>query len=1101
MRPCFRILILAVLVTSPATAQATSPNQALAVGEQSAHQPVLDRPARLHVDAIDLYLALTRLQESSGSSLAFSPTLLEGKRIVRCSCKDLRVAEALDIMLAGTGFGYVEINRQILIEPVTDPKTPGEAAVEVVRAIAQIGTIVGRVVEEGTRRPLGGVQVSVVGSGQGALTDQAGRFRLANVPSGEVTVRAHYIGYRTGEWSLTVTPNEVATVEFQLTQQAIALDGIVVTGTAGRTERRAQGAAIANVELSRLVDLTPVRNVTEVLQGRVPGVSVSQGSGVAGTGQQIRIRGASSISLSNEPLVYVDGVRIDTKLTSVASGATVSALNFLNPAEIESIEIVKGPAAATLYGADATAGVIQIITKRGVPGTNFRHTISLSGSQVDPNFTSAPNFGVCRDVDVNRSTSLCSGLAVGSIVSDRPLERSGLPNNGSQQTVSWTARGGGEGWGFFSSFGLDREEGIFPNSKFQRASARVNYHVMPTENTRIDFNLPFTLADGAFPTTGGSSRGFTVGAWAGSPLTVGSAADGWQASNRTRDALSAVENDLHQVRLIPDLKFRWDPGNRFTNRITVGGDVGVTEVANFFPKNDRGWYSAQQNRGDIAEERTRLVRLTASYLGTVNLPISQSWGSVLSLGSEIQAEEEDFTFSTGNGLTTNAARAVSAAAQVSGGHAVVHDRRVGFFGQWEPNFKERVYLQFGARADRFAAFGSDAPWFLSPSLRLSYVLSDEPFWNVGWVNAFRLRTAYGTTGRSPPPGAALRTFAAAPYLTGATGVASGVVPMNVGNPDLAPERGEEFEFGFDAALLNDRLGLEFTFFNQITRDLLLRVPQAPSLGFTEDPFRNIGKVLNRGIEVGATAQLLAGQSLAWEIHTGFNTLRNEVLDLGGVAPFSTIRFGQVNMVTEGQQVGAYHTHRIRRVDTSAGVAIVSDTIEAIGNLQPAFEGNVSSTATFRGSLRFYANVNFKQNFRQYNATQVYRERNDQIDERWVRRDEILTVDERLRRFGPYVTESGQPIGAASVLEEYIEPADLVRINEMSVSYQIPNSLLSRLPGETASVTFFGRNLALWSQYSGFNPDVQNEFAAIAGRADFYSLPPPRVFGVRVDLTY
>lgn len=970
---------------------------------------------------------------------------------------------------------------------------PGEAQ--------ERGRVTGTVVEAATRRPLSAVQVSIPGTGIGSLTNAQGQFVLTNVPVGEVQVRAQMIGYATNSRSVTVSADQAANVSFEMAQEAIALDAVVVTGTAGRQERRAQGASIAQVNVADVTDLAPVQNVAEILQGRLPGVSVAGGSGVAGTGQQIRIRGASSISLSNEPLIYVDGVRIDTELMAVASGATVSALNFVNPSDIESIEIVKGPAAATLYGADATAGVIQIITKRGTAGAPFRHNLSIGGSQVDPNFVSRPNYGVCREVDVNRPTSLCSGLPVGSVVSDSPLERSGLPHNGSQQSFSWTSRGGGNGWGFFSSVGVDREEGVFPNSDFERVSARVNYNVVPAENVRIEFNLPFTSAGGSFPTTGGSSRGFTVGGWAGSPLTVGTAADGWQASNRTREAFTAIENELNQVRLIPDLKLQWSPGDGFTNRLTVGGDVSLTEVSNFFPKNDRGWYSAQQNRGDIEEQRTRLLRMTVNYLGTLNLPITPSWGSLLSFGSEIQAEEEDFTYAHGNGLTTNAARSVTAAAQISGGQQVVQDRRVGFFTQWEPNFRERLYFQFGLRADRFAAFGADAPWFLSPSARVSYVLSDEPFWNVPWINSLRVRSAFGTTGRAPPAGVALRTFSAAPYLTGPGQVTSGVIPLNVGNPELEAERGEEFEIGFDAALLDNRLGLELTFFNQITRNLLLRVPEPPSLGFIEDPFRNIGKVLNRGVELSATAQMLTRENVAWELQAGVNTLHNEVLDLGGIAPFSTIRFGQVNMVAEGQQVGAYHSHRIRRVDTAAGVAIVSDTIEVLGNLNPGLEGNVSSTLTLMGSLRLFANVDFKQDFMQYNATQVYRERNDQIDERWILRDEVLTEEEKIRRFGPYITESGEPIGAASVLEEYIEPADLIRLNEVSLTYQLPTRLMRRLPGEAASLTLSARNVALWTDYSGFNPDVQNEFSAIAGRADFYSLPPPRRFGLRMDFTF
>ena len=318
----------------------------------------------------------------------------------------------------------------------------------------------------------------------------------------------------------------------------------------------------------------------------------------------------------------------------------------------------------------------------------------------------------------------------------------------------------------------------------------------------------------------------------------------------------------------------------------------------------------QENAGLITENRRSLDRLTAKYLGVIKLPISEAWTSELSLGSELLAEQEDLTFATGNGLTVNSARSVSAAAQVSGGQSWYEDRRVGFFAQWEPSYREQLYFQLGARADKFAAFGSDANWFLSPSARVSYVLSDAPFWHVpeNWVNSLRLRAAVGTTGRAPAAGASLRTYSAAPFVTGPSAVGSGVIPLNPGNTQLQAERGQELEAGVDAGLLNNRLALEVSYFNKVTRDLLLRVPQPPSLGFQEDPYQNIGRVLNRGVEVAATARPLQRPKLAWEIRAAMNTLHNEVLDLGGVSPFWSIRFNS-NRVAEGYQVGAFFPRR------------------------------------------------------------------------------------------------------------------------------------------------------------------------------------------------
>jgi TonB-linked SusC/RagA family outer membrane protein len=1107
--PAQRPMLARQMVTVASTAAAPA---------QQAQQALLGRVAKLEARQERLQDALVRLGQTSGVLIAFSPTRIPDALRVTCDCTRLTVGEALARLLDGLPFTYREVGEQVTVEPSEGRDAANRAAplaeraaagatalapsaAEVLTEAPAAATLTGQVLEAGSGRPLAGAQIFLDGTTLGAMSGDDGRYRIVAVPAGPRLVRVRLIGYGALQRVVNVPADGAMEADFTLTKQALELDRVMVTGTAGRQEMRAQGATIASVSVGQVGELTPVKSVTDVISGRIPGVSVTQGSGVSGSGQQIRIRGASSISLSNEPLVYVDGIRIDTKQTSVAAGAVVNPLNDINPNEIESIEIVKGPAAATLYGADASAGVIQIITKRGVSGSGFRRTMSLGVTQLDPTFTPYSNFAACRAQDLATAT-LCNGRSVGDIVSDQPMMRYGLPNSGTQHAINGTIRGGGAKYGFFSSLGLDRETGLFPNNTYERLSARMNYNMQPTDQLRFELNLPVLRVAGDLPVTAGSSAGWTTGGMAGSPLTVGTTTDGWFGSNRTPNALAAVEHTINSVRLIPDVKLNWDPSGRFRNRVMLGADLSFVKSDQFFPKNSNGWYTATQNLGVIQENRRSLQRMTGSYLGTLDLALARGWNSTLSFGSELQAEVEDLTYALGNQLTTNAARSVSAAAQVSGGQSVTRDRRVGFFSQWEPNYRERVYLQFGLRADRFAAFGASAPWFMSPSARVSYVLSDEPFFHVDWVKSLRLRAAYGTTGRAPSAGASLQTFSAAPYLTGPSQVSSGIVPLNPGNLNLQAERGEEFETGVDASLFDERLALEATFFNKTTRNLLLRVPQPPSIGFQENPFENIGKVRNRGFELTARTKLITRQDFSWGVDLGANTLENEIVDLGGVAGFSSVRFGPVNSVREGRQVGAFYTNRIRRTDPAAGVAIVSDSLEYVGNLLPTFEGNVASTFTFFRRLRLYTQLDTKRDFHIYNATAAYRERNFGIAENWVRRNEILDADERLRRFGPYRTESGAAIGSGSVLEPYLEKADFVRLNEVSVIYQLPERVAKNVMRlESASITLSGRNLALWSSYTGFNPDVQNELDALAGRADFFTLPPPRRLGLRLDLTF
>lgn len=581
--------LLAMALTQPQIVSAQDV-ALLSSSEQkgASSQSLLDRAANLEVEQAWLGDALVRLQRTSGVSVAFSPTLIPDSLRVECQCGRATVKEALVRMLDGLPFTYREVGDLVSVEPRRPDPAEGRASRD-----AAVAVVHGRVVEEGTERPLQGAQVYIQSTTggpavTGAVAGADGQFRIPNVPSGAQTVAVRLIGYAAQQRAIQVPDDGELEVNFVLARQAISLDQVLVTGTAGRQELRAQGAAVASVNVGDVSEMTPVKSVTDVITGRMPGISVTQGSGVSGSGQQIRIRGASSISLSNEPLVYVDGVRIDTKQTSVAAGAVVNPLNDFDPSEIESIEIVKGPAAATLYGADASAGVIQIITKRGLAGAGFTRTVSLGYSELQSTFTPLTNFAACRAEDISQSGSLCQGRSVGDIVSDQPMVRYGLPDNGQQLSLNATVRGGGESYGFFSSLGVDQEEGMFPNNTYNRMSLRVNYNIQPSDKWRVEMNLPILRVTGDMPVTAGSSAGWTTGGMAGSPLTVGTPTDGWFGANRTPEALSSIAHELNSVRIIPTMQVNWDPSTRFRNRVTLGADLSTVKSNEFFPRTPTG---------------------------------------------------------------------------------------------------------------------------------------------------------------------------------------------------------------------------------------------------------------------------------------------------------------------------------------------------------------------------------------------------------------------------------------------------------------------------------------------------------------------------------
>ena len=362
-------------------------------------------------------------------------------------------------------------------------------------ALAQVGTIRGRVVDAASQRPVSEAQVVISGTSIGALTNTNGDYIIANAPSGNVDVAIRRIGYARITQRVAVPANGTATANFSLTQAVSQLDAVVVTGTAGSQEKRTIGNAITQLDVADITTKTTVVNVTDVLQGRTPGVTVSAGSGAPGTSSEITIRGYGSFT-NNRPVVYIDGVRMDTDDlgtfnpsgagTGGFSGQRTSALDLINPQDIESIEVLKGPAAATLYGADAAGGVIQVITKKGRRGQqplrwSAKYETGSNQWGVDDlvNYTTCtPARKVAVDGAGNPTWSGCVGRADNEILTDNPLARDPLARrSGNVQNMSMSLRGGGDRYSFYISADGIHNEGYNFNNVDERKSLRSNsYH-------------------------------------------------------------------------------------------------------------------------------------------------------------------------------------------------------------------------------------------------------------------------------------------------------------------------------------------------------------------------------------------------------------------------------------------------------------------------------------------------------------------------------------------------------------------------------------------------------------------------------------------------
>jgi TonB-dependent SusC/RagA subfamily outer membrane receptor len=390
------------------------------------------------------------------------------------------------------------------------------------------GTILGRVVSE-TNQPLIGVPVFLVGTSLGTLSGANGRYSLVNVPAGNYRLRVERIGTRTIEVAITVQAGQSLTQDFTLREEALGLDQIVVTGTAGAARRREVGNSVTQINLANVQE--PPLNLSSLLQGRSPGMTVMAGSGMAGSGSMIRLRGNTSVTMTNQPLVYIDGIRVRSRgyaLNVPPSGSNLrggndisSPLNDINPADIERIEVIKGAAAATLYGTEAAAGVIQVFTKRGHSGKpqwtlqvdqGFARTLKFG-----PDPSRAPPSDTIPQIYRDSFPDRFAGLP------DRGVSRAGGTSsylfidpwlrNAYQQRYSLSVGGGGESLRYFVSGQMTDEDAVLPNDNEKRKVIRGNFSFSPLATLLFSWNTSYTKDQISNTAAGNNAHGMTLNAF------------------------------------------------------------------------------------------------------------------------------------------------------------------------------------------------------------------------------------------------------------------------------------------------------------------------------------------------------------------------------------------------------------------------------------------------------------------------------------------------------------------------------------------------------------------------------------------------------------
>lgn len=983
------------------------------------------------------------------------------------------------------------------------------------------GIVTGRVLDEATQAPLESAQVVIDGTNFGALANAQGRFLILNVPPGTHTLRAIMIGYGPVVHEFTVAAGGTVEVNFSLSISALQLDALVVTAT-GEQRKREIGNAIGTINVAELLEIAPVNSMSDLLQGRTAGVQINSVSGTSGAGSRIRIRGASSISLSNEPLIYVDGIRVDNRQSSLgASGGAVggqdgSRLSDFNPEDIESIEIVKGPAAATLYGTEAANGVIRITTKKGRPGEVRWTTWAETGIVIEPNTYPFNYAGLdassttyaerCTLDAVARGNCTQSGLRTFQVLHNDALTPI---DDGSRNQLGMSVQGGSDRINFYVSGEIENETGPFslpqadrddllsrgipitdeverPN-QLGRKSLRVNLNSQLADNVTMALRMGYLQSHFAFIGNDNNSFGLLPSAYLGSSDID----DPWGFQAPAQLFGRTLYQDVQ--RLTTSATLTYAPLGWLNLRGTGGLDYTTTNDVSFFHR-DIG-VPGDRNTGRKDTGFTNTWQYTVDLSGTAGFDLTPSISSKTTVGAQYFRNLFFGTNAWGLDIV-NGASSISAAAETFSTEFQTETKTAGLFIDQQFGLNDRLFINVAIRADDNSAFGQDFDLVTYPKAAVAWIASEESFFpEIDFLNVLKLRGAWGKSGIQPGSNAAIKTLNASAITTPDDNTASGVSIGAVGNINLQPERSSELELGFDAEMWSGRVGVEFTYYNKNTDGALIRLPLAPSLGASSTQWVNIGEVENKGWEIGINALLLNRDNLSWDLTVSGSVNKNELLSLGeGTEPI-----GSQTRFVVGFPLGGQWAKPILGFDDADGNGIISsdeitvgDTLQFLGSGLPQQQLTISSIVTLFKDLRLYGLLDFRGDFVTYNNTERFRCRfqiceaiNDPNTPLWDQARAVSAV------YHPERSVAG-----------YMEDGSFWKLREVSLSYALPPSLTSMMGSSSASVTLTGRNLFTWTDYTGIDPEVNwSGSSSNFGTNDFLTQPPVRYFTLRFRFSF
>ncbi len=1008
-------------------------------------------------------------------------------------------------------------------------------------ALGQV-TISGKITD-GTEDGVPGISVIVRNTALGVVSDASGNYNISgDLKPGSYILYFTGVGHKAKEQIVEIGGNSAYTVNVVLETDPLSMEEVVLTGVSAGTTRKQLGSYISTVKADEL-NKGATSNVLTALQGKTAGAQIIQNSGDPGGGMSVRLRGISSISSSSEPLYIIDGVIVNNATNRVTNtSGNYDGNNFvgnigqnrmvdINPADIESIEVLNGAAAAAIYGSRANAGVIQIFTKRGktgAPSINFSTSIISSELRNKLEVSQAPTkFGGSPDVETQDilTPSLTNTTPVTRYDYQDYIFRTAL---GTDNTVS--ASGGTEKTKYFASASYFFNQGIVKNTDFQRYSFRAN--VDQTFNKWLSFNIGLNYINSSADEKPDGNSFFSP---MNSVTIIGNFHDIWTRDGNGNIKAVGERGRVNPVSVIEDIKQKQRTGRILANAglkikpfrnltidYTLGIDnysqSGTTLIPPYSYNVGDGFYGGgisldATRNGYASTASNNFFGINNDLNATYTANITEKLGSTTQIGFSQQYERNEYILFQGRGLAPLVETVNGASTVLPGADERSELSIFGAFLQQNFRFNNQLFVTGAVRLDGSSVFGEDQRNQVYTKASVSYVPSSSEFWEESglsnWWDLLKIRAAYGESGNLTGigPYSRFNTYTPSAYvgksaLTGSTILA---------NPNIKPERQRELEIGADMAFFNNRVNLTVNVYHKKVTDLLINRVIAPTTGFSS-LLNNFGSLENKGFELVLGGTPVIRRYFKWDINAIFNYNRNKALDIGQALTLFSTNAGAPVAILEGEPIGVFYGTFFavdgngELIKTTAGIPTTERGVQTSPTTYTTNrDANGQPTGTVLRKIIGDPNPD-------YTATLVnvfsYKRFGLRLQLDAVQGVDVFNADFRTRQGvgNGKVSElehngilpRGYISGIYGIEEWRVDDGSFVKLREISLSYN-----LGRVKS-ISDITFqlSGRNLVSWDDYDGHDPEVNAAGQSTLLRGiDFGSVPIPRTFSFSIQAKF